>query len=500
MSLMEDDDLDFLEGGSDDGSGFDASALLADPILDDDDSGEFGLSNAAGSSGGIEGGRPLSMPNNPTMPNSSNLSSFDNNNSSNMGSQIKMQGTMQQQQNLFQKQPQQHQQNSFSGFNQDNNMNNSMNNSMNTSMNSTNNNMNNMNNSMNNMNSSMSSMNSNMQMPQHQLMHNRHNGGADSFMPLNDTNGMQVQESQEVVTMKMQKLQQQIQQVQSQIQHVQFQSNRLEMQSSHVDAQNSAPQNGMSAMNMPQNHLNNMGNMSAMNNMSNMNNMNAMNNMNNMNQSQNQQSPFGLQGMMNPSSGMNRRAPDRSFSAPVVPRSVGFRGNFMEPQQERRHEKQPQAGTSLAAMAASLQGGGQASSGQGSTGGEPPGNVNEAMEKLCESMRRSAMSRSMVRQLSGRSAPNSRGMSRSKSGGLPRGTLGRNASGRSIQRAHSGTDSLRGAPIRRPTQDTKYRIQRDALSNSGGPPGRGVFRHKSSQGALGGTTRLQIDDSTVGMF
>ena len=169
--------------------------------------------------------------------------------------------------------------------------------------------------------------------------------------------------------------------------------------------------------------------------------------------------------------------------------------------QQQRQQKQPQAGTSLAAMAASLQTGSQGSSGQGSGGGGgPPGNVNEAMEKLCESMRRSAMSRSMVRQLSGRSAPNSRGMSRSKSGGLPRGTLGRNPSGRSIQRAHSGTDSLRGGPIRRPTQDTKHRIQRDALSSSGGPPGRGVFRHKSSQGALGGTTRFQIDDNTVGMF
>lgn len=494
MSLMVNDDLNFLDGDMDDGSDFDASALLADPILDDD-SGEFGLSSAAGSSGGILRGTPLSMPNTPTMPNNSNVPSFSNGNNS-IPSQIKLQNTMQQQQNPFQQQQtQQPQQNSFSSFNQNSNMS-----TQNNSISNMNSSISNMNNSMSNMNTNMNnSISSNMQMPQNQLMQNQPEGVVDSFMPLNDSSGIQVQESQQVVTMKMHELQQQIQQVQSQIQHVQFQSTRLEMQTSQGDAQNSVPQNGMANMNMPQNNLNNM------TNMNNMNSMNNMDNMNNMNQQQTQQSPFGMQGMMNANNGINRRAPDRSFSAPVMQRSAGFSGNFGGQQQPpRRPQKQPQAaGTSLAAMAASLQGGGQGGgqgeTGQGSSGGGP-GNVNEAMEKLCESMRRSAMSRSMVRQLSGRSAPNSRGMSRSKSGGLPRGTLSRNVSGRSIQRAHSGTDSLRGAPIRRPTQDKKFRIQRDALSGSGGPPGRGVFRHKSSQGALGGTTRLQIDDSTVGMF
>jgi hypothetical protein len=271
--------------------------------------------------------------------------------------------------------------------------------------------------------------------------------GQDTFLPLNDSDS-HIQESQQAVTMRMQELQQQIHQVQNQIQHVQYQSSQLELQSSQREDPSNVPQ--------PQNSQG-----------------------------------YNVQGMVN-NAGMSRNPPDRSVSAPVMPRSGNFSRGFMEAQQ------QPQAqAPSLAAMAASLQRGQQTddssqSFGKQSAQGQDPGNVSEAMEKLCESMRRSAMSRNMVRQLSGRSAPTSRGMGKSKSGGLVRGNM---------SRTHSGADALvRPGPIRRLTHDSKHRIQRDALSSSGGPPGRGVFRHKSSQGALAGTTRSQIDDNTRGKF
>lgn len=164
------------------------------------------------------------------------------------------------------------------------------------------------------------------------------------------------------------------------------------------------------------------------------------------------------------------------------------------------------------------------SSGQG---GKP--GVNEAMEKLCETMRRSAMSRSMVKQLSGRSLTRSssgrgltkqtsnRSLSRQNSGRLVKQMSGRNlaraSSGRSIGRANSGLALQRSAsgrqilmdgseiPIRRVAQDTKHRIQRDVVATSQGPPGRGVFRHKSQSAIQGATkTILNIDGNSVGMF
>lgn len=387
MSMMVNDDLNFLDSDVEDSADFDPTLLLSEPLMLDDDSGEFGLLSSNSTNFEPD---PATFQLNGTSPK-------------------KIQPPSQPQSfQLPQAQPL-HQQ-SFNNFNQNNNG----------------------------------------QVPHNPLEQN----GQHSFISLNDGDS-HIQESQ-AVTMKMQALQQQIQQVQSQIQQVQYQSSQLELHS--VDGQRNIPQ--------PPNPQG-----------------------------------FRLQGMVN-RPGMSRNPPDRSASAPVMPRSGNFSRGFMEP-------PQPQQGQSpsLAAMAASLQRGQQMDDSSQSYGnqsgqGQGPGNVNEAMEKLCESMRRSAMSRSMVRQLSGRSDPPSRGMGKAKSGGLVRGNRPppRSKSG-GLVRGNSGAESLlRPGPIRRPNHDTKHRIQRDALSGSGGPPGRGVFRHKSSQGALGGTTRLQIDDSTVGMF
>jgi len=142
--------------------------------------------------------------------------------------------------------------------------------------------------------------------------------------------------------------------------------------------------------------------------------------------------------------------------------------------------------SALAAGAQGQQQGGQ----QGADGKEPT--VNEAMEKLCESMRRSAMSRSLVKQLSGRNMPQRGNLSRQGSARLTKQLSGRNLaranSGRSIQRTHSGRAAMDNAPnmpVRRVAHDPKHRIQQ--LANGAGHS-RGVLRHKSS-GALIGMRR-----------
>jgi hypothetical protein len=138
---------------------------------------------------------------------------------------------------------------------------------------------------------------------------------------------------------------------------------------------------------------------------------------------------------------------------------------------------------------------GFAASNQQSGGDQPPSNVNEAMEKLCESMRRSAMSRSLVKQFSGRSLTRSHsghGLSRSNSGRMTKNLSGRNLgrnnsgrqlsganSGRSLQRTHSGrqvpVDTPELQPVRRMSQDTKHRLT----------PTRGVFRNHSTTAIMG---------------
>jgi len=133
-----------------------------------------------------------------------------------------------------------------------------------------------------------------------------------------------------------------------------------------------------------------------------------------------------------------------------------------------------------------------------------PSDVNEAMDKLCESMRRSAMSRNLVKQLSGRvlSRTNSgRSVSRSNSGvGLTR-VRKQLSNGRSLRRSASakGPDETGRAtptftvPIRRPS-DAKHRFHRENLQ-------RGVNRHNSTaSGLLGKKTMLQLDDSSFDTF
>lgn len=125
---------------------------------------------------------------------------------------------------------------------------------------------------------------------------------------------------------------------------------------------------------------------------------------------------------------------------------------------------------------------------------------NEAMEKLCESMRRSAMSRSLVKQLSGTPLPRSHsGVQRTNSGRLTKVVrsnsgrqLSRANSGKSLQRNHSGLKVFMGGvestelqPARRMSQDSKHRMT----------PTRGVFRNHSTTAVIG----AQKMENVVGM-
>lgn len=100
--------------------------------------------------------------------------------------------------------------------------------------------------------------------------------------------------------------------------------------------------------------------------------------------------------------------------------------------------------------------------------------VNGAMEKLCESMRRSAMSRSLVKQLSGHSVSrngSARAVTKQHSGrGLSRQFSGASSSGRQIVRTSSGRQGIVDGglelPVRRSNHDPKHRLQRDVLATS----------------------------------
>jgi hypothetical protein len=149
---------------------------------------------------------------------------------------------------------------------------------------------------------------------------------------------------------------------------------------------------------------------------------------------------------------------------------------------------------------------------------------NEAMEKLCESMKRSAMSRNLVKQLSGRNIVkqgSSRALSLTKQSSmrsLPRQGSGRfqlakelsnrslhtQSSSRSLHKQSSGRNLTENSgrvtptatlPVRRMSVDAKHRICTS--------PGRGMYRQMSS-GSLNGkraqSTMLQIDDSAMGIF
>ena len=166
-------------------------------------------------------------------------------------------------------------------------------------------------------------------------------------------------------------------------------------------------------------------------------------------------------------------------------------------------------GFDLAAMAQSIQT--QARAGEGQ-----PTNVNEAMEKLCESMRRSAMSRSLVKQLSGKTLQrqhSGRSISRSNSGRMApvRSNSGRQLSransGKGIQRTHSGVQSMlvqstaTGAAVVTPGMDSSVGsvgskgtdmmgrrlsgMSTSSNSRARMTPTRGVFRHHSTTAAMG---------------
>jgi hypothetical protein len=136
--------------------------------------------------------------------------------------------------------------------------------------------------------------------------------------------------------------------------------------------------------------------------------------------------------------------------------------------------------------------------------GSPPAGapLSEAMEKLCESMRRSAMSRNLVKQLSGRSLVKQGSArqlpSRNNSGALMRQGSQRGLTKQGSQRSLMDDGSGRGpgtpaaaVPIRR-VSNTKHHMQH---------AGRGLHRHNSNQN-LGGQSNhginLQVDGRNVG--
>jgi hypothetical protein len=115
---------------------------------------------------------------------------------------------------------------------------------------------------------------------------------------------------------------------------------------------------------------------------------------------------------------------------------------------------------------------------QGIPSAQTPANLNDAMEKLCETMKRSAVTRNLVKQL---------GVTRSNSGvGLMRTN-----SGAALKRSSSAKGSIgemaRMAPIRRPS-NSKHSIKRGVLP-------------QSSQHSLDGSNHLlQVDGRTIAHF
>lgn len=134
-----------------------------------------------------------------------------------------------------------------------------------------------------------------------------------------------------------------------------------------------------------------------------------------------------------------------------------------------------------------------------------PGHLNDAMEKLCESMKRSAMSRSLVKQFSGRSLArqsSARGvLSRQNSGRMGmnkqlsnRSLMARQDSNRSLIDDASGRGTPTAVvPIRR-LSNAKHHLQH---------PGRGVYRHNSLQSLSGLSNHgisLHLDGRNMGQL
>ncbi|KAL7576388.1 hypothetical protein ACA910_018195 [Epithemia clementina (nom. ined.)] len=133
------------------------------------------------------------------------------------------------------------------------------------------------------------------------------------------------------------------------------------------------------------------------------------------------------------------------------------------------------------------------SRGGNNNGSSGPLSVNDAMEKLCESMKRSAMSRTLVKQFSS----GARGVSRNNSAGMMMGgrqNVRRSSSNRAMpldDNSHRSSEGRPAVPMRR-VSNTKHQLQ-----------GRGVYRHGS--GHLSGVNNmgnsnisLQIDGRNMG--
>ena len=121
-----------------------------------------------------------------------------------------------------------------------------------------------------------------------------------------------------------------------------------------------------------------------------------------------------------------------------------------------------------------------------------PSSMNEVMEKLSESMRRSAMSRSVVKQLSGRNVmarPNPVMIMAQKQ----RGMVQRAMSDRSLMMGDAS--SGRSIPVRRMSNTAKHHIHQHL-------PSRSLHRHNSQQSLDGhsnhNTISLQMDGRNVG--
>lgn len=272
-----------------------------------------------------------------------------------------------------------------------------------------------------------------------------------------------------------------------------------------MNMQGGGPMSGGQMMGGPNPNMQGMG--SGMQNM-----QGGMNNSVNRNGSLNN-AVSNLQGSMN----------GLSMSGPAGPQnmhaSMPNMGGQSYPQQRGGSlPTSPNAMPSLAQMNASLRAGNSSRSGGRTRGPTPkvdmngkviantstdPG-INEAMEKLCESMRRSAMSRNLVKQLSGRSVQRSgsaRSLSRSNSGvgSMRKQMLGRSLSG-GLSRGDDGSGRgtpTRTVPIRR-LSNSKHRLHARAA-----PGNRGAFRTNSmgSQASVhsqGGNTYLQLDDQSLG--
>lgn len=122
---------------------------------------------------------------------------------------------------------------------------------------------------------------------------------------------------------------------------------------------------------------------------------------------------------------------------------------------------------------------------------QQPAAINDAMEKLCESMKRSAMTRNLVKQISSGGE-----LSRSNS---MRGIMRQNSARASMMQQHGSARNLlednsgRGAAPVRKAPNAKHRLVHN---------GRGIYRHDSQQSLTShsahGGMNVQIDGCNIG--